>query len=402
MKALIYNGPRDVRVKNVPDAKIERPTDALVKISSTNICGSDLHMYEGRTNVEEGKILGHENLGQVVEVGPAVAGIKVGDWVCLPFNIACGFCKNCERGFTGACLFMNPGTAGAAYGFAGMGPYSGGQAEFLRVPYADFNCLKLPDDAQEKENDYVMLSDIFPTGWHATELAGVKPGESVVIYGCGPVGLMAAHSAMIKGASQVFIVDSQPDRLALGKQIGAIPIDYSKGTAVEQILELTNGEGADRGCECVGYQCHDPAGHEVPNATMNDLVKSVRATGGIGVVGVFIPEDPGSHDKLAKEGKIVFDFGLFWSKGLRLGTGQANVKAYNRNLRNLIHKGRAKPSWIVSHELALDEAPDAYKHFCGRDKGWTKVILHPDGAQQTPKRQSMAKKATRKEAVHAH
>src|SRR5665647_2324873 len=166
MKALVYNGPRDVRVKNVPDAKIERPTDVLVKITSTNICGSDLHMYEGRTDME---------------VGEAVDRIKVGDWVCLPFNVACGFCKNCEAGLTGFCLTTNPGTAGAAYGFAGMGPYSGGQAEYLRVPYANFNCLKLPDDAQEKENDYVMLSDIFPTGWHATELAGVKPGESVVI-----------------------------------------------------------------------------------------------------------------------------------------------------------------------------------------------------------------------------
>lgn len=399
MKALIYHGPRDVRVKNVPDAKIERPTDALVRITSTNICGSDLHMYEGRTNVEEGKILGHENLGQVVEVGPAVAGIKVGDWVCLPFNISCGFCRNCERGLTGACLFMNPGTAGAAYGFAGMGPYSGGQAEFLRVPYADFNCLKLPENAREKENDYVMLSDIFPTGWHATELAGVQPGESVVIYGCGPVGLMAAHSAMIKGASQVFIVDSQPDRLALGEKIGAIPIDYSKGTAVEQVLELTNGEGADRGCECVGYQCHDPAGHEVPNATMNDLVKSVRATGGIGVVGVFVPEDPKCPDDLGKEGKLAFDFGLFWSKGQKVGTGQANVKAYNRNLCELIRTGRAKPSWIVSHELALDEAPAAYKHFDARDNGWTKVILHPAGTGKHSTLASTVKKSTRRESL---
>lgn len=385
MKALVYNGPHDVEVKNVPDAKIERPTDVLVKITSTNICGSDLHMYEGRTNVESGKVLGHENLGQVIETGNAVDRIKVGDWVCLPFNISCGFCKNCERGLTGACLFTNPGTAGAAYGFAGMGPYSGGQAEYLRVPYADFNCLKLPQDAQEKETDYVMLSDIFPTGWHATELAGVKPGESVVIYGCGPVGLMAAHSAMIKGASKVMIVDSHPDRLELAKQIGVIPIDYSKGTAVEQILELTNGEGADRGCECVGYQCHDPAGHEVSNATMNDLVKSVRATGGLGVVGVFVPLDPHAANKLAKEGKIAFDFGLFWSKGQHMGTGQANVKTYNRYLRNLIHQDRAKPSWIVSHELALDEAPDAYGHFDKCDCGWTKVILHPNGSQKSKK-----------------
>jgi threonine dehydrogenase-like Zn-dependent dehydrogenase len=374
----------------------------LVKITSTNICGSDLHMYEGRTDVEKGKVLGHENLGQVVEVGNAVDRIKVGDWVCLPFNIACGFCKNCERGLTGFCLLTNPGMAGAAYGFAGMGPYSGGQAEYLRVPYADFNCLKLPEDAREKENDYVMLSDIFPTGWHATELAGVKPGESVVIYGCGPVGLMAAHSAMIKGASKVMIVDSHPDRLALAEKIGVIPIDYTKGTAVEEILELTNGEGADRGCECVGYQCHDPAGHEVPNATMNDLVKSVRATGGIGVIGVFLPLDPKAADKLAKLGKIVFDFGLFWSKGQHIATGQANVKAYNRYLRNLIHTDRAKPSWIVSHELALDEAPDAYKHFDARDSGWTKVILRPVGAVKSAKRPNAEKKILRKEALHAH
>src|SRR5450756_2572021 len=214
MKAVAYKGPRDVVVQKGPDAKIEKATDVLVKITTTNICGSDLHMYEGRTNMEPGRIFGHENLGTVIEIGSAVDRVKRGDRVCMPFNISCGFCENCERGLTGFCLTTNPGTAGAAYGFAGMGPYSGGQAELLRVPYADFNCLVLPPDAEEKENDYVMLSDIFPTGWHATELAGVKPGESVVIYGCGPVGLMAAHSAMIKGASKVIIVDLHPDRLA--------------------------------------------------------------------------------------------------------------------------------------------------------------------------------------------
>src|SRR6185312_4006357 len=201
MKALIYNGPRDVRIKNVPDATIEKPTDVLVKITSTNICGSDLHMYEGRTSVEKGKVLGHENLGQVIEVGKAVERIKVGDWVCLPFNIACGCCKNCERGLTGFCLNANPGTAGAAYGYAGMGPYNGGQAEFLRVPYGDFNCLVLPEDAREKESDYVMLADIFPTGFEAAERAHVKPGDTVVVYGAGPVGLMAAYSSFIKGAA---------------------------------------------------------------------------------------------------------------------------------------------------------------------------------------------------------
>ncbi len=380
MKALIYRGPRDVRIQEVPDAKIERPTDVLVKITSTNICGSDLHMYEGRTDVEEGKVLGHENLGEVVEVGKAVERIKVGDMVCLPFNVSCGHCTNCERGLTGFCLTANPGNAGAAYGYAGMGPYNGGQAELLRVPYADFDCLKLPEDAQEKETDYVMLSDIFPTGWHATELAGLNPGDSVVIYGCGPVGLMAAHSAMIRGASKVMIVDRHLDRLRLAEQIGAIAINDSETSPVEQVLELTGGQGAHCGCECVGYQCHDPAGHEVPNMTMNALVQSVRPTGGIGVVGVFMSEDSAAKDELAREGKLAFDFGTFFEKGQHIATGQCNVKAYNRGLRDLIHAGRAKPSWIISHELPLDEAPDAYQHFDARENGWTKVVLHPTGA----------------------
>ena len=377
MKALIYNGTRDVSVANVSDPKIERPTDVLVRITSTNICGSDLHMYEGRTDLEPGRILGHENLGQVTEVGDAVDRVKVGDWVCLPFNISCGHCKNCERGLTAFCLTLNPGTAGAAYGFAGMGPYNGGQAEYLRVPYGDFNCLRLPADAEEKQADYVMVADIFPTGWHCTELAGMRPGESVVVYGAGPVGLMAAYSAMIKGASKVMIVDHHSDRLRLAEQVGVISIDDSKGSPVEQVLAQTNGQGADRGCECVGYQCHDHHGHEVPNLTMNNLVASVRPTGGIGVVGIFLPRDPGGADELAKQGEIAFDMGTFWFKGQSIGTGQANIKAYNRQLRDLIHTGRAKPSWIVSHSLRLDGAPDAYRHFDDRDDGWTKVVLRP-------------------------
>jgi len=378
MKAVIYNGPRDVQVREVPDPRIERPTDVLVRITSTNICGSDLHMYEGRTDFEEGRILGHENLGEVIEVGPAVVRVKVGDRVCLPFNIGCGFCRNCEKGFTGACLTMVPGQAGAAFGFAGMGPFEGGQAQYLRVPFGDFNCLLLPEDAQEKEDEYVMLSDIFPTGWHATRLAQLTPGETIAIYGAGPVGLMAAYSAMIQGAQQVFVVDRHPDRLKLAEQLGATVVDDSKGDPVEQIMELTKGRGTDKGCECVGWQCHDHGGHEVPNLTMNNLVGTVRATGQIGVVGVFVPQDPKSQDKLMQQGQIAFDIGKMWMKGLRIGTGQANVKAYNRELRDLIHVGRAKPSFLVSHRLPLEGAPEAYKHFDERTDGWTKVILKPD------------------------
>jgi glutathione-independent formaldehyde dehydrogenase len=379
VKALVYNGPRDVSVSQVPDARIERPTDVLVRITSTNICGSDLHIYEGRAPLEQGTAIGHENLGEVVEVGPAVVKIKVGDMVCVPFNIACGFCRNCERGYTGFCLTVNSQMPGGAYGYPNMGGYQGGQAEYLRVPFGDFNCLSLPEDAREKEADYAMLADIWPTGWHGTELAGVRPGDSVVIFGAGPVGLMAALSATVKGAEQVMLVDRHPDRLRLAEQIGAIAIDDSAGDAVEQITEHTRGEGAACGVEAVGWQAHDPQGHEVPNSTMNALVASVRATGKIGLVGVFVPEDPKSGDALMREGKIAFDIGNFFAKGLSLACGQANVKSYNRELRDLIHAGKATPSWIVSHHLHLDDAPGAYRHFDERDDGWTKVILHPDG-----------------------
>jgi glutathione-independent formaldehyde dehydrogenase len=379
MRAIVYNGPRDVSVSNVEDARIERATDVLVRITRTNICGSDLHMYEGRTDMETGRVLGHENLGEVVEVGDAVDRIEVGDMVAVPFNVACGYCKNCERGLTNYCITAQPveGWAGAAYGFADMGPWRGGQAEYLRVPWGDFNCLRLPEDALEKQNDYVMLSDIFPTGYHATEMANVQPGDSVVIYGCGPVGLMAAHSAAIKNASMIMLVDRHPDRLRLAEEIGCIAIDDSKVSPVDQVLELTNGEGADAGCECVGYQAHDPQGHEHPNETLNKLVRSVRFTGSIGVVGVFVPEDPGGPDEFERHGQVVFDYGQFWFRGQRMGTGQCPVKRYNRHLRNLIHVGKAKPSWIISHELPLDAAPDAYEHFDRRDEGWTKIVLEP-------------------------
>jgi len=380
MKAVVYKGPNEVNVEEVPDAKIERPTDVLVRITATNICGSDLHMYEGRTNFETGRTFGHENMGEVIEAGNGVDKVKVGDHVVLPFNISCGFCKNCESGFTNYCMTTQPDPvgAGAAYGFAGMGSYPGGQAEMLRVPYGDNNCLRLGEDAVEKQNDYVMLSDIFPTGYHATEMAGVIPGDTVVIYGAGPVGLMAALSATIKGASKVWVVDRRPDRLALAEQIGAIAVDDSKTDPVQFVLDQTQGLGADRGCECVGYQAHDPQGTEDPAMTLNRLIRSVRITGGIGVVGVFLPADPGGPDENAKEGKIAIDYGMQWLKGQNIGSGQCPVKKYNRQLRDLIAVGKAKPSWIVSHEIPLSKAVDAYKNFGARNDGWTKVVLKPE------------------------
>lgn len=378
MKAVVYRGPRQIAVEEVPDPRIQHPLDALVRITTTNICGSDLHMYEGRTDVETGKILGHENMGIVEEIGAGVDRIKVGDRVSVPFNIACGTCRNCDAGWTSYCLRTNPtdGVDGAAYGYAGKGPYDGGQAEFLRVRYADFNLLTLPPGNQW-ESDFSTLSDIFPTGYHGTELAEVGPGDSVAVFGAGPVGLMAAHSAFLRGASQVFVVDKEQDRLGLAKSIDATPIDYSNGDPVEQILEETRGGGVDKGVEAVGYQAHDPNGQEQPELVLDNLAKVVRSTGAIGVVGVYPPHDPGAATESAKQGRIGWNYGTFVSKGHRMGTGQTPVKRYNRQLRDLIVAGRARPSFIVSHEVPLDYAPVAYQKFDNRVDGWTKVLLHP-------------------------
>ncbi|HEX7353965.1 MAG TPA: glutathione-independent formaldehyde dehydrogenase [Mycobacteriales bacterium] len=379
MKAVVYKEPNKVEVEEVDDPKIEDPTDVIVEITTTAICGSDLHMYEGRTDVEAGTVFGHENMGTVVEVGPGVASIEKGDRVSLPFNIACGFCKNCLAGFTGFCLTVNPGFGGGAYGYASMGPYRGGQAEFLRVPFADFNCLQLPK-GDEHENDFAMLADIFPTGYHATALAQVGPGESVTVMGAGPVGLMAAYSALIKGAAQVFVVDRVESRLKLAERIGAIPIDLGDGDVGDQIRDRTDGNGSDKGIDAVGFQATVEGGEEQPAVVLNTLVDAVRATGMLGVVGLYVPSDPGADSEEAGRGELLFRVGKFFEKGLRMGTGQANVKAYNQQLRDLIIQGRAEPSFVVSKELPLDDAPDAYARFDKREEGYSKVVLHPKQA----------------------
>jgi glutathione-independent formaldehyde dehydrogenase len=242
MKAVVYRGPFEVAVEEVDDAKIEAPTDALVRITSTCICGSDLHMYEGRTDAEPGIVFGHENQGIVEEVGDGVSRVKVGDRVNLPFNVACGLCFNCERGYSGFCLTVNPGFAGGAYGYVNMGPYRGGQTEYLRVPFADYNCLRLPE-GDEHEADFAMLSDIFPTGYHGAELAEVKAGETVAVFGAGPVGIMSAYSCLIRGAAVVYVVDRVPERLAKAEEIGCVPVDFSRGDAAEQIMEMRGGDG---------------------------------------------------------------------------------------------------------------------------------------------------------------
>ncbi|MFC4331534.1 glutathione-independent formaldehyde dehydrogenase [Streptomyces andamanensis] len=381
MKAVVYEKPFDVAVRDVDDPRIQHPNDVIVRITSSAICGSDLHMYEGRTAAKAGIVFGHENLGVVEETGSGVTSLAEGDRVVMPFNVACGFCKNCLAGKTGFCLTVNPGFAGGAYGYVAMGPYTGGQAEHLRVPFADFNCLKLPP-GDEFETDFVLLADIFPTGYHGCELAQVTPGESVAVFGAGPVGLMAAYSALLRGASKVFTVDRVPERLAKAEEIGAIPIDFTRGDPAEQIKEQTGGEGTDKGVDAVGYQAqsHKDVGHEEPAVVLNTLVETVRPTGMLGIPGLYVPSDPGGPDEHAKHGQLLVSIGKMFEKGQRMGTGQCNVKQYNRQLRDLIIAGRARPSFVVSHELPLDRAPQAYEKFDQRVEGYTKVVLHPGHA----------------------
>lgn len=396
MRAIVYKKPNQVSVENVPDPKLESPTDAVVRITSAGICGSDLHMYEGRTPDEGEMRFGHENMGIVEEVGAAVRNIVEGDRVVMPFNVACGSCFNCARGFTNACLSVNPEGVSGGYGYAGMGPFPGGQAEYLRVPFADFNCLKLPGrPGDDLEDDFLLLSDVFPTGYHAAELAQVGPGDTVAVFGAGPVGLLAAYSSLLRGAAEVYVVDGIAERLAKAEEIGAIAIDYNQGEPCKQIEKrrrdnplvrgtLRPGEekmsGVMCGIDAVGYQARsfDNPERENPIQVIEELVHIVNPTGRIGIVGVYFAEDPGGVDKRAKKGQFQLPLGDLFEKGLTIGMGQTPVKRYNAYLRDLIIAGRAKPSFIVSHRLTMDEAPDAYRKFDQRSDGYTKVVLKPE------------------------
>ncbi|WP_188884020.1 glutathione-independent formaldehyde dehydrogenase [Halarchaeum grantii] len=392
MKGVVYKGAHEVAVEDVPEPELQNPTDVVIDVTSTCICGSDLHMYEGRTAADEGIVFGHEAMGVVEEVGEGVDSLDVGDRVSIPFNVACGHCKNCEQGKTGFCLNVNPDggvPAGGAYGYVGMGPYQGGQAEKMRVPYADFNALKLPDEGHE--DDFAMLADIFPTGWHGTELADLQPGESVAIFGAGPVGLMAAYSAKIKGASEIYVVDRVPSRLDLAEEhCDATPINFEEGNPVEQIIDANGGE-VNKGVDAVGYQSvepdedrdddepYDPT-KENPGVLINQLIRVVEPKGKLGIIGLYVPEDPGAPETISEmeaAGRLGIDFGKLFEKGQALATGQCDVKSYNRYLRDLIVAGRAEPSFVVSHRESLADAPEMYQKFDDREEGVTKVILEP-------------------------
>ncbi len=393
MKAITYRGVHEMQVSNHPKPRIKKPTDALLRVTTSGICGSDLHMYDGRTPLEEGTVVGHEIMGVIEEVGEAVASIKKGDRVVLPFNIACGFCFNCHRGHTEACLTMNPDEPHAAYGYAGMGPYEGGQAEFVLVPYADFNCLKLPGKpGDEWEDDFLLLSDVFPTAFHATELANVSAGKTVAVFGAGPVGLLSAYCSILKGASEVYVVDSIQERLAKAQELGATPINFTTGNAVEQIFDLRKqnkgiqgglrpGEvkmvGVDCAIDAVGYQARDDENpdEEKPTQILENCIKVVNPTGSVGIIGVYMAPDPGAQDEDKKKGILPFPVADFFDKGIKMGSGQAPVKKYNEHLRDLIVNGKAKPSKIVSHHIDINEAPEAYEKFDRRIEGYTKVLI---------------------------
>ena len=391
MKAVVYKGEYDVAVEEVDEPEIEHPNDVIIDITTSAICGSDLHMYEGRTAADPGIVFGHENMGIVSEVGDAVSTLEEGDRVVAPFNVACGFCENCEDGYTGFCTNVNPGFAGGAYGYVAMGPYKGGQAEKLRIPYADFNALQLPK-GDEHEDSFALLADIFPTGWHGTELANLEPGDSVAVFGAGPVGLMAAYSAKIKGASEIYSIDRVPSRLELAEDhCDATAINFDEGDPVEQVIDEHGGE-VDKGVDAVGYQALDPEAvsegddysyqpaKENPAVVLNQLIQVVRPTGELGIPGLYVPSDPNAPDEMAAQGRLGIDFGKLFEKGQKLGTGQCNVKAYNQELRDLIIEGRADPSWVVSHRVGLDEASEMYERFDEREAGegaFTKVLLEP-------------------------
>ncbi|KAK6820345.1 hypothetical protein RU639_007514 [Aspergillus parasiticus] len=375
MKAVNYVGPHKVRVQEVEMPKLEHPDDIIVKVTTAAICGSDLHMYEGRTAAEPGITFGHENMGIVEELGEGVTLLKKGDRVVMPFNVADGRCRNCDEGKTAFCTGVNPGFAGGAYGYVAMGPYRGGQAQYIRVPYADFNALLLPPGT-EHEADFVLLADIFPTGWHGVEISGFKSGESIAVFGAGPVGLMAAYSAQLRGASRVFVVDRVPERLAVAEKIGCTAIDFTKGDAVDQIIHLNGGE-VDRSVDAVGYQAVDTSGSkEKPNIVLENMIRVTRACGGMGIPGLYVPSDPGASDEVAAKGAISLSFGKLFEKESNLSPTSAS---YNRYLRDLIIAGKAKPSFVVSHEIRLDHAEVAYEKFDKREDGYTKVLIHPNG-----------------------
>lgn len=389
-RGVVYQGPGKVSIESIafPELAIgKRRCDhgVILKVLTTNICGSDQHMVRGRTTAPAGLVLGHEITGQIIECGRDVEFLREGDIVSVPFNIACGRCRNCKAGKTGICLNVNPARPGAAYGYVDMGGWVGGQAEYVMVPYADFNLLKFPDrdQAMEKIRDLTMLSDIFPTGFHGCVTAGVGPGSTVYIAGAGPVGLAAAASARLLGAACVIVGDMIDDRLAQARSFGCETIDLKQDADLPEQLEQILGEPeVDCFVDCVGFEAHACGHHhheEKPATVLNSAMQVTRAGGQIGIPGLYVTEDPGAHDESAKHGALSMRFGLGWAKSHSFHTGQCPVMKYHRQLMQAILFERVHIAQAVNVQMiSLDQAPKGYADFDGGAA--KKFVIDPHGS----------------------
>ncbi|NYV66222.1 formaldehyde dehydrogenase, glutathione-independent [Bacillus sp. Gen3] len=397
-RAVAYMGPGKVEVQDIgfPDLVLRdgpgvNPLNVgrkcnhgvILKVVTTNICGSDQHMVRGRTTAPTGLVLGHEITGEVIEVGSDVEFIKKGDLVSVPFNIACGRCRSCKEGSTHICENVNPDRPGSAYGYVDMGGWVGGQSEYVMVPYADFQLLKFPDkdQAMEKIRDLTMLSDIFPTGYHGAVSAGVKPGSTVYIAGAGPVGLAAAHSAQLLGAAVVIVGDLNAERLAQAKSFGCETVNLREHTDLgEQIEQILGIPEVDCAVDCVGFEAsgHGANAGEAPATVLNSIMQVTRAGGRLGIPGLYVTGDPGGIDEDAKIGTLKVRLGLGWAKAHTFVTGQTPVMRYHRDLMSAILSGRAQIAKAVNATvISLDDAPRGYQEF---DKGASrKYVIDPHG-----------------------
>jgi glutathione-independent formaldehyde dehydrogenase len=386
-RGVVYLGPGKVEVQDIVDPGFQNPAGqkiehgVILKVVSTNICGSDQHMVRGRTTAPAGLVLGHEITGEVIETGADVEMVRKGDLVSVPFNVACGRCRTCRSQDTGVCLTVNPGRAGGAYGYVDMGGWVGGQARYVMVPYADFNLLKFPDrdQAMAKIRDLTMLSDILPTGFHGAVKAGVGVGSTVYVAGAGPVGLAAAAAAQILGAAVVMIGDFNKDRLDHAGKMGFVPIDLGKHDRLgEMIAEATGSPEVDAAIDAVGFEARGHAGGEQPAIVLNQMMEITRAAGEIGIPGLYVTEDPRAVDEAAKRGSLSLRFGLGWAKAQSFHTGQTPVLRYNRQLMMAILHDRLPIAKIVNAQvISLEDAPKGYENF---DHGAAaKFILDPHG-----------------------
>ncbi|WP_068083928.1 formaldehyde dehydrogenase, glutathione-independent [Novosphingobium rosa] len=386
-KGVVYMGPGKVEVQSIADPKFEAPDGrkiehgVILKVITTNICGSDQHMVRGRTTAPAGLVLGHEITGEVVEKGADVEMLDIGDIVSVPFNVACGRCRTCKSQDTGVCLTVNGSRAGGAYGYVDMGGWIGGQARYVMVPYADFNLLKIGDRdrAMERIRDITMLSDILPTGFHGAMMAGVGVGSIVYVAGAGPVGLAAAASARILGAAVVMIGDFNKDRLQHASNVGFEAVDLSQSDRLgDLIAQITGSNEVDAAIDAVGFEARGHTGGEQPAIVLNQMMEITRAAGSIGIPGLYVTEDPGAVDDAAKQGSLSLRFGLGWAKAQSFHTGQTPVLKYNRQLLQAILHGRLPIADIVNAKvISLEDAPKGYETF---DHGAAqKFVLDPHG-----------------------